>query len=128
MTATTERPAQKRSIFTRLYHGETDFDFIGRWKLWFAISGTVILLGLVAFIAHGGLNLGIDFTGGNVWQIPANGQSVSDVEDALERDRHQRHQGADASAATCASRRPTSTGPPPSGSSASRRSCRRSPS
>jgi len=83
MTATTERPAQKRSIFTRLYHGETDFDFIGRWKLWFAISGTVILLGLVAFIAHGGLNLGIDFTGGNVWQIPANDQSVSDVEDAL---------------------------------------------
>ena len=43
----------------------------------------VILLGLVGFVAHGGLNLGIDFTGGNVWQIPANGQSVSDVEDAL---------------------------------------------
>ena len=29
------RRPQKRSIFRRLYHGETDFDFVGRWKLWF---------------------------------------------------------------------------------------------
>jgi preprotein translocase subunit SecF len=82
MTADGQAPAKKRSIWSRLYHGETEFDFIGRWKLWFAISGTVILLGLGS-LAVRGLNLGIDFTGGNVWQVPSNGHSVKDVQSAL---------------------------------------------
>ena len=82
MTAVADAPAQKRNVWSRLYHGETEFDFIGRWKLWFAISGVIILLGLGA-LAFRGLNLGIDFTGGNVWQVPSNGHSVKDVQDAL---------------------------------------------
>lgn len=77
------RPAKTRSIWLRLYHGETDFDFIGRTKLWFAISGTIILLGLVALVGRGGLNLGIDFTGGSQWEVPANGVSVADAEQAV---------------------------------------------
>src|SRR6201997_4043231 len=38
-------------------------DFIGKRKLWFAISGAIILAGLVA-LGVNGLNLGIDFKGG----------------------------------------------------------------
>ena len=38
-------------------------DFAGGWRLWFAISG-VLLLASVAAIALGRLNLGIDFQGG----------------------------------------------------------------
>jgi SecD/SecF fusion protein len=38
-------------------------DFIGRTKLWFAVSGTVLAVGL-ASLAYQGLNLGIDFKGG----------------------------------------------------------------
>jgi SecD/SecF fusion protein len=38
-------------------------DFIGRTKLWFVISGTVIAIGL-GFMAVNGLNKGLDFTGG----------------------------------------------------------------
>ena len=38
-------------------------DYMGRRKLWFAISGTVVLIGLVS-LATRGLNLGIDFRGG----------------------------------------------------------------
>jgi SecD/SecF fusion protein len=38
-------------------------DYMGRRKLWFAISGTVVLVGLVS-LATRGLNLGIDFRGG----------------------------------------------------------------
>lgn len=38
-------------------------DFVGGWKLWFAISGVLLLLGLGA-IALGNLNFGIDFQGG----------------------------------------------------------------
>src|SRR3982750_626644 len=84
MTAVADAPVKKRNIWSRLYHGETEFDFIGRWKLWFAISGAVILLGLGS-LAVRGLNLGIDFTGGNVWQVPSNGHSVKDVQDRLGR-------------------------------------------
>lgn len=38
-------------------------NFVGGWKLWFAISGILLLLGLGA-IALGKLNFGIDFQGG----------------------------------------------------------------
>lgn len=38
-------------------------DFVGGWKVWFAISGALLLLGLGA-IAIGKLNFGIDFKGG----------------------------------------------------------------
>jgi preprotein translocase subunit SecF len=53
----------------RLYRGQTQFDFINRWKIWFAASGFVILVGLVA-LAVGGLNFSIDFRGGTVWEVP----------------------------------------------------------
>ncbi len=69
--------------FRRLYDGETEYDFVNRWKLWFAISGAVILLGLISLFARG-LNLGIDFEGGNVWQVPARGTTVADATDAME--------------------------------------------
>jgi SecD/SecF fusion protein len=39
-------------------------DFIGKRRLWFAISGAVILAGLIALGVRG-LNLGIDFKGGS---------------------------------------------------------------
>ncbi len=80
---TTEPTAPKRSVWWKLYHGETRIDFIGRTKLWFAISGSIIVLGLLALLLRGGLNLGIDFTGGSQWEVPANGVSVSQVEDAV---------------------------------------------
>ena len=38
-------------------------DFVHGWKLYFSISGVLLLAGVVA-IALGGLNLGIDFQGG----------------------------------------------------------------
>ena len=67
---------------SRLYHGETSIDFIGRWKTWFAISGAFLLIGLVALVGNG-LNLGIDFTGGTVWEVPAGKADVADVEEAM---------------------------------------------
>jgi preprotein translocase subunit SecF len=38
-------------------------DFVGGWKVWFAISGVLLLASIIA-IASGRLNLGIDFQGG----------------------------------------------------------------
>jgi preprotein translocase SecF subunit len=38
-------------------------NFVGGWKMWFALSGVLLLVSVVA-IASGRLNLGIDFQGG----------------------------------------------------------------
>jgi preprotein translocase subunit SecF len=53
----------------RLYRGETDIDFIGRRRLWFAISGALVLLCLVILLTRG-LNYGIEFAGGVQTRAP----------------------------------------------------------
>ena len=73
--------SEKRSIWWRLYHGETAFDFVGNRKRFFAISALVILVGLGS-LGFRGLNFGIDFRGGTVWQVPSN-QSVAHTRDVL---------------------------------------------
>jgi preprotein translocase subunit SecF len=75
--------AKKVSLRHRLYHGETNFDFVGRSRLWFLISGTVILIGLASLIFQG-LHYGIDFKGGTSWEVAAPGVSVGQVRRALE--------------------------------------------
>jgi len=75
--------APRRSVWGRLYHGETNIDFVGRTRLWFALSGTLILIGVLAFVVRGGFNLGIDFEGGVVWEVPAQEVSVAEVRDAV---------------------------------------------
>ncbi len=59
-------------------------DFVGRWKLWFAISGFLLLLGIGA-IAFGNLNFGIDFQGGAKFTASEADQQLSEgeVRDAL---------------------------------------------
>jgi preprotein translocase subunit SecF len=58
-----------RTAVSRLYRGQTHYDFINRWKIWFALSGLVIVVGMAA-LAIGGLNFSIDFKGGTEWQVP----------------------------------------------------------
>ncbi len=43
-------------------------DFINKRKLWYSISVVIIVLGLASLVFRG-LNLGIDFTGGNIMQL-----------------------------------------------------------
>src|SRR5690606_24273279 len=68
-----------RSVWARLYHGETTVDFVGRWRIWFGLSAAVILVGVVAFVVRGGFNLGIDFEGGVVWQVPTEDVTVAEA-------------------------------------------------
>ena len=58
------------NAWARLYRGQTHYDFINRWHYWFALSGTIIAVGLVALGVRG-LNFSIDFKGGTVWEVPA---------------------------------------------------------
>jgi preprotein translocase subunit SecF len=74
----------KRHTFSDLIHERTNFDFVGRAWRWALLSGTVIVICLLA-LAIRGLNLGIDFEGGTSWQLEVAGEdpSVSDVRDVL---------------------------------------------
>lgn len=74
---------ERRSIFTRLYHGETQIRFVRSFKKWAVVSGIVIVIGLLSLWQRG-LNLGIDFEGGVVWEVPAGDVSVTDAQDAME--------------------------------------------
>ncbi|MBA2712969.1 MAG: hypothetical protein H0U55_05370 [Rubrobacteraceae bacterium] len=54
-------------------------DFVGGWKLYFSISGVLLLAGLAA-IALGNLNLGIDFEGGAQFTVANAERNLSDDE------------------------------------------------
>ncbi|HEX4818821.1 MAG TPA: protein translocase subunit SecF [Acidimicrobiales bacterium] len=73
---------KKRGPFGRLYHGETNIDFIGRTKIWFIISAIFLLIGLGSLFTKG-LNLGIDFEGGAVFEVPSQTFSVSQARDVV---------------------------------------------
>jgi preprotein translocase subunit SecF len=73
---------ERRSIWTRLYHGETEIRFVHALKRWGTVSAVVIVLGLLSLWQRG-LNLGIDFEGGTVWEVPAGDVSVAEAQDAL---------------------------------------------
>ena len=66
----------------RLYRGQTRFDFVGRRRWWFLLSGVIIVAGLVSFGIRG-FNLGIDFKGGTSWEVSAPGVSQAKVQSAV---------------------------------------------
>jgi preprotein translocase subunit SecF len=72
----------KASLRHRLYNGETSFDFVGRRWWWFAASLLLIAAGSLSLLSQG-LNYGIDFKGGNSWEVPAPKLSVAQARSAL---------------------------------------------
>ena len=78
----TEPEQPHHSIWMRLYHGETHIRFVASLKKCLIISGIIIGLGIISLWQRG-LNLGIDFEGGVVWEVPAGDVSVSEAQDAM---------------------------------------------
>jgi preprotein translocase subunit SecF len=66
------------------YHERTNFQFIKHSRRWLYLSGTLMLISIIALFARG-LNFGIEFKGGTSWQVPVTGRSpsVPGVRDAL---------------------------------------------
>ncbi|MEV7647615.1 protein translocase subunit SecF [Arthrobacter sp. NPDC089319] len=52
-----------------LYTGKRSYDFVGKYKVWFAIAIVGILLSIVVPFVKGGFNLGIDFRGGSEFTV-----------------------------------------------------------
>jgi preprotein translocase subunit SecF len=82
---TSDSTAPKHGFFVRLYTGTGAFDVVGKRKLWFGISGAIILIALASILLRG-FSFGIDFEGGTKVSMPAAGaqgqvttQQVEDV-------------------------------------------------
>ncbi|WP_406196530.1 protein translocase subunit SecF [Kitasatospora sp. NBC_01560] len=67
----------------RLYQGEVSFDFVGRRKLWYSISGVIVLVAAIGLAM--GLHLGIEFKGGSVYTVSKPGLSVSQAQEAADK-------------------------------------------
>jgi preprotein translocase subunit SecF len=81
--AAEEQTEKRHNLLIRLYRGETSFDFIGHRKIWFGVSALVILLGLIS-LGTRGLNLGIDFKGGQSWLVTSQTLTVAEATSAVE--------------------------------------------
>ena len=83
-TATPPRKRQRHTLGD-FYHERTRFHFIDRSWRWLLLSGTLVLISVVAFAVRG-LNLGIDFEGGTQWQftVSSGSASINDVRDVLD--------------------------------------------
>ncbi len=66
------------SIGGKLYRGEVSVEFVGRQRLWYTISGVILVVSAVALIVFG-LNFSVDFKGGSVYQFAAGNSSISQV-------------------------------------------------
>jgi preprotein translocase subunit SecF len=67
----------------RLYRGEVSVNFVGRRRLWYAISGLILLVSIVAVLVRG-LAFSVDFKGGAVFTFPSTSASLSQVQNAVD--------------------------------------------
>ncbi|MDP1879009.1 MAG: protein translocase subunit SecF [Actinomycetota bacterium] len=58
-----------RGLGHRLYAGEVSYDYIGRRKTWYIVSGIILLVAIAAVLIRG-LNFGIEFRGGAEFSLP----------------------------------------------------------
>jgi preprotein translocase subunit SecF len=70
-------------VLSRLYRGETTFNFVGRRWWGFGVSLLLIVVTMLSLFTRG-LNLGIDFEGGVAWEVPAASLTIEDVITILE--------------------------------------------
>jgi preprotein translocase subunit SecF len=66
----------------RLYRGDVSFNFVGRQRLWYTISGVIVLISVIALVVHG-LDFSVDFTGGAVFQFADHNATSSAISAAV---------------------------------------------
>ncbi|WP_175084652.1 protein translocase subunit SecF [Candidatus Frankia nodulisporulans] len=70
------------ALLARIYRSDFHVDFVGRRRAWYTVSGVVVAICIISMIVRG-FSLGIEFSGGAVFQLPSNGGTVEQAEDTL---------------------------------------------
>jgi preprotein translocase subunit SecF len=68
-----------RDLGNDLYSGRVSIDIVGRRKLWYAIAIVLVIIAIVAPVARGGFNFGIEFRGGSEFRIDGVGATSQQV-------------------------------------------------
>ena len=67
----------------KLYRGEVSVNFVGRQRLWYTISGFILVISIVALLVRG-LSFSVDFKGGAIFTFPSSSTTLSQVQTAVE--------------------------------------------
>ena len=62
-----------------LYSGRVSFDIVGRRKIWYGVALVLVVIAIVAPVARGGFNFGIEFRGGSEFRIDGVGSTSQQV-------------------------------------------------
>jgi preprotein translocase subunit SecF len=66
----------------RLYRGEISVNFVGRQRLWYTISGCILVIAIAALLVRG-VNFSVEFKGGSIFEVKAPNATISQVEKAV---------------------------------------------
>lgn len=72
----------QHGFFIRLYTGTGAFEVVGRRKMWYAVSGVIVAIAILAILIRG-FTFGIDFAGGTKVSFPRGEASVTAVEEVF---------------------------------------------
>ncbi|MGW4463582.1 protein translocase subunit SecF [Micromonospora sp. NPDC004704] len=75
--------SRRSGLATRLYQGEAGLNIIGRRRVWFGIAAGLVLIAILG-ISIPGFKLGIEFSGGNSFQVPASVGSITHAEEQVD--------------------------------------------
>ncbi|UQU67148.1 protein translocase subunit SecF [Couchioplanes caeruleus] len=70
------------SLGERLYRGEANLNIVGRRKTWFAVAAALVLLAIGSFAVRQ-FHLGIEFSGGTQFELPAQVGSTTAARNAV---------------------------------------------
>ncbi|MEV4638958.1 protein translocase subunit SecF [Actinoplanes sp. NPDC049548] len=73
-----------KGLAERLYMGEANLNIVGRRKLWFTIAAALVVLAIGSFVVRG-FHLGIEFSGGTQFSLPAAVGSTEAAHNAVEK-------------------------------------------
>jgi len=69
-------------LATRLYKGDADLNIVGKRRIWFTVAAVAVLIAVISFFARG-FTLGIEFSGGNEFQVPASVGTLQHAEETV---------------------------------------------
>jgi preprotein translocase subunit SecF len=74
--------SSENGLASRLYRGDADLNIVGRRRLWFVVAGIATLIAVLG-ISVLRFDLGIEFAGGNEFQLPARVGTVAEAQEAV---------------------------------------------